>query len=142
MLEDAPPPALAEPALIPFQHAPQKKLQAASHVLCRDGRYFLVEESAAAHPKRYALEVSDDSMNLAGYLPGDIVLSDMDQPVQGGQIVVAQHYRGNGARTLLRLYQPPFLLPRSTNLEHVPLHLERDDVRVVSPVIKMIRVPL
>jgi transcriptional regulator with XRE-family HTH domain len=128
---------VAEACLIPFQHAPTKAKKA-RQVVQKGGKYFL-EESAGFSGKAYALEVRDDALNLSGVLPGDIVISELDRPCKPGQIVAAQHYAGGGAATIIRRYDPPFLVAHSTNPAHRTLHVERDDVRLVSPVLKLVR---
>lgn len=127
------------PVLIPFQHEPQsgKKL---ANVVKKEGKFYLeVNEPAGYSSKTYALEVRDDSMNLSGILPGDIVISELDRTCKAGQIVVAQHYQGRGAKTVIRTYEPPLLLPHSTDAAFKPLRADKDEARPVSPVIKLIR---
>jgi len=126
-----------EGALIPFQHEP-KLARKARQVVHRGGKYYL-EEAGRFSARAYALEVPDDGLNLSGVLPGDVVISELDRACRAGQIVVAQHYASGGARTLVRRYQPPFLAVHSTNPAMRPLHLEHDDVRAVSPVLKLVR---
>jgi transcriptional regulator with XRE-family HTH domain len=127
------------PLLIPFQHEPQQSKKRAGIVKKEDKFYLEVEASADYSAKAYALEVRDDSMNLIGILPGDIIISEMERPCKTGQIVVAQHYQGRGAKTIIRQYDPPFLLPRSMTQTFKPLNLEDGHARLVSPVVKLIR---
>lgn len=128
------------PLLIPFQQEPSTQNRKRSGVVRKEGKFYLeVKDGAAYSPKTYALEMADDSMNMAGIMAGDIVLSELDRPCKAGQVVVAQHYQGRGAKTVIRSYEPPFLLPHSTNAKFKPLSIEHDEVRVVSPVIKLIR---
>jgi len=129
-------PGVAEVALIPFQAEPAHTRKARP-VVRRQGQYYL--EESGFSPKAYALEVRDESMNLAGILPGDIVISELDRACQPGQIIIVQHYDGADAQTVLRRYEPPFLLSHSTNPVYRSLHCKQDDVRLVSPVLKLIR---
>lgn len=127
------------PALIPFQHEPELAKKAAG-VVRKEGKFYLeVEEASGFSSKAYALEVRDDGMNLSGILAGDIVISELDRPCKKGQVVVAQHYQGRGAKTVIRKYEPPFLLPHSTNAAHKPMRADKDEARAVSPVVKLIR---
>ena len=126
------------PLLIPFQHEPEFNKKHAG-IVKKDGKFYL-EADENYPPKVYALEARDDSMNLAGILPGDIVISEMDRPCKAGQVVVAQHYHGRGAATILRSYVPPFLMPHSISSSFKPLSLDNDEVRLVSPVLKLIRI--
>lgn len=48
-----------------------------------------------------------------GYMPGDILLVDLNAQPRAGDIVCAQIYdlrRQNGTRTVFRLYHPPYLV--------------------------------
>jgi len=124
--------------LIPFQHAPKSSKKIAG-VVQKGGKFFLETENIGYTDKAYALEMSDESMNLAGILAGDIIISELDRPHKNEQLVIAQHYQKGGAGTVIRNYSHPFLVPQSTSLQFQPLHLEHDDVRIVSPVLKLIR---
>ncbi len=130
---------MEEPALIPFQHEP-KNWKRHGNVVKKDGKFYLeTTETVSAAKKIYALQVADNSMNLAGVLEGDFIISGLDRACKSGQLVVVQHYQGRGAKTLIRKYEKPLLLPHSTSANHRPLHIEEDDVRLVSPVLKLIR---
>ena len=127
------------PVLIPFQHEP-KHAKRKSGVVKMDGKFYLEADAKAGYsPKAYALEVREEGMNLSGIVAGDIVISELDRPFKPGQIVIAQHYQGRGAKTIIRKYEPPFLLPHSTSSTFKPLHVDKDEVRIVSPVLKLIR---
>lgn len=58
--------------------------------------------------RSYALE-------MAGILPGDVMILDMNLAPQPRDVVCAQIYDWSGmkAETIFRLYQPPFLLTHS-----------------------------
>ena len=127
------------PLLIPFQHEPQQSRKRAGIVKKEEKFYLEVETSTDYSSKAYALEVRDDSMNLMGILPGDIIISEMDRPCKAGQVVVAQLYQGRGAKTVIRQYDPPFLMPRSLTQTYKPVSLEDGQARLVSPLIKLIR---
>ena len=124
--------------LIPFQHEPMASKKQPG-VVQKGGKFFLETQKSNFTDKAYALEMRDDSMNLGGILPGDILISELDKPFKPGQLVVAQHYQKGNATTIIRKYEPPFLMPHSTSQSFKPLQLERDDVRIVSPVLKLIR---
>lgn len=131
---------LMEPSvLIPFQHEP-KQWKQHGNVVKKEGKFYLeMGERQEFSAKCYALQVPDDSLNLLGILEGDFVISELDRPCKPGQIVVAQHYIGRGARTVIRKYEAPLLLAHSTNAEHKALSADGDEVRLVSPVLKLIR---
>lgn len=132
------PSGFEESARIPFQSAPSEKVAASTQVVQEGDRFFL-EDAGSVSPKTYALEVRDDSLNLAGFLKGDIVISELDRPVKPGDFVVVQHYEGDGAETIIRHYLPPYLLPHSSDLRYEKLHESRASVRIVSPVLRLIR---
>ncbi|MBN9078244.1 MAG: hypothetical protein J0H84_18705 [Rhizobiales bacterium] len=74
-------------------------------------------EEPLAHA-RGRWRIMSRALDLAGILPGDIVefdLNDMQPP--RGTVVVAQHYRPDRpqADTVLRVYEPPVLLVRTTD---------------------------
>lgn len=127
------------PALVPFQHEPSLSKKR-SGVVRKDGKFYLQVSEGGYSPKAYALEVPDDSMNLSGILPGDIVISELDRACTPGQIVIVQHYQGRGAKTIIRMYEPPLLIAHSTSSSFKPLSLDRDNVRLVSPLIRLIRI--
>jgi transcriptional regulator with XRE-family HTH domain len=129
----------AEPdALIPFRQPPSRARRSPD-IVERNGRHYLRDAGAIRNDKAYALEVKDESLNLIGFLPGDIAVSELDLPCKAGQVAVVQHYRGASAETILRKYEPPFLMPHSTRADFRPLHEEHDTLRIVSPVVKLIR---
>jgi hypothetical protein len=123
--------------LIPFRQPPTRGRKS-GEIVEQHGRHYL-RDAAMTGADAYALEVKDESLNLLGFLPGDIVISELNKPCKPGQIVVVQHYKGAGAQTILRKYEPPFLMPHSTRPDFKPLHEQHDTVRLVSPVLKLIR---
>lgn len=126
--------------LIPFQQDPDQAKRY-PNVVRKNGQFFLdAGETSGYSPKAYAIEIRDESMNLSGILPGDIVISDLDRMCRVGQIVVAQHYHGRGAKTVVRKYEPPLLLAHSTSPSFKPLNMDGGEARAVSPVLKLIRV--
>lgn len=87
--------------------------------------------------------VATDALDLEGYLPGDRVVVDMSVKPEPGDVVCAQVYnfqRGT-AETVLRVYQPPFLVARSTSrrADTKPLFIDNERVVVRGTVIRMIR---
>lgn len=130
----------SEPAMIPFQHAPSGEACKSRHVVKKKGKYFLEVEQVST-PKMFALEVRDDSLNLSGFLPGDIVIADTERKIAGGDVVIIQHYDDarDTAETILRRYQPPMLLAHSTRAEFLPLKEKDKSVRVIAPVLKLMR---
>lgn len=127
------------PMLIPFQHEP-KDWKKHSNIIKKEGKFFLeLDDRQELSPKAYALQMQDDSLNLQGILEGDFMISELDRPCKSGQIVIAQHYQGRGAKTIIRKFEAPLLLAHSTTPGYTPLSTEHDEVRLVSPVLKLIR---
>lgn len=128
-----------KPTLIPFEANPSVKKRSNPKIVKREGRYFLNDSETSASPRLFALEVRDNSLNLSGVLEGDIIIAEMDRSFKSQQLVVVQHYNAKGAQTIIRRYQQPFLMPHSTSDKFKPLSAETDDVRIVAPVLKLIR---
>lgn len=56
------------------------------------------------------------ALELEGYLPGDVVLVDLNEVARRGDAVCAQVYDRNGkAETVFRIYEHPFLVSASTD---------------------------
>ena len=128
------------PMLIPFQQEPDK-VKKHPNVVRKNGRFYLEAADIVTHSKdSYAIEVIDDSMNMSGIFAGDIVISDLARMCRAGQVVIGQHYKGRGAKTVIRKFEPPFLLPHSTSPSYKPFSLDSGEARAVSPVLKLIRV--
>ena len=106
----------------------QKTFQAAKHIRTHTG----IGEGQ--------ISIATVAVDLAGRIFGDLA------PVKilvvgagdiGLKTVIA--FQGRGAKTVIRQYEPPLLLAHSTSAGFKPLSTEQDEVRVVSPVLKLIR---
>lgn len=87
--------------------------------------------------------ISTRALELAGYLPGDLVLVEMGLPARAGDVVCAQVYnleRGS-AETKLRIFRPPFLITRTMDAaaEEQPLFVDNERVAIVGTVIRSLR---
>ncbi len=127
---------LSEPMRVPF-HAPPRQHASSPQVTEENGAYFLQIESAAEDA--FALEVADDGMNLAGVMAGDIVIASLKATCREGDVVVAQRYEGDGAVSIVRKYQGNQLMAMSTNPNHHSYRVDEDDVRLVAPVTRLVR---
>lgn len=125
--------------LIPFLHSPERANTNAD-IVRKEGKFYMEIDGRGLSSKAYALEVEDDSMSLLGIVAGDIVICECDRPCKPGQIVVARHGRGQAAKTVIRQYEPPLLVPHSRTPSFRPISLEGDDAQLVSPLVKLIRV--
>lgn len=87
--------------------------------------------------------VISDVLSLEGYRPGDILEFDLSLTPRPGDIVVAQVYSllALAAQTVLRLYQPPYLITRSLNAaaDHRPLLVDGERVIVRGTMVRMVR---
>jgi len=74
------------------------------------------------------------ALDLAGILPGDVLVVDIgDVRALPGEIVCAQVYRrtGDDAETVFRIYEPPFLVARSSDRRFTkPLLMDGENVSV------------
>lgn len=87
--------------------------------------------------------LNNDLLELSGLLPGDKIVVDMSIEPVPGDIVCAQIYnfkRGT-AETVLRIYEPPYLMTHSLKrLDDVkPLLIDNERVAVMGTMIKMTR---
>lgn len=94
-------------------------------------------------PNQYLKAVGSPVLALAGYLPGDLLTLDMSVTPQQGDAVHAQIYDRTGAETVLRYYDPPYLVTRAPTDEHAakPLLVDGDRVRIAAVVVRMQRWP-
>lgn len=84
------------------------------------------------------------ALELAGYLPGDMLLVDMTVTPRAGDVVAAQVYnleRGT-AETKLRVYEAPFLTTRTMDPAAVerPLFVDNERVHIAGTVVRSLRV--
>jgi hypothetical protein len=86
------------------------------------------------------------ALEAAGYLPGDIVIVDLNRPPQARDIVCAQDYRWNEgkAETVFRIYEPPYLVAACHDLElqeklRRPLVVDNDRVIIKGVVTDLLR---
>lgn len=88
--------------------------------------------------------IGSRSLELAGIIPGDMVLVDMGETPRSGDVVCAQVYnldRGT-AETKFRHYEPPFLMTRTMDpaASERPLFVDNERVWVAGVVIRTLRV--
>lgn len=88
--------------------------------------------------------LSTRSLDLAGYMPGDIVIVDLNAKPTTSDVVCAQVYDWTRGRTetVFRIYEPPFLMPSSTDPTfRRPYMIDDNTVVVKGVVIASIRTP-
>jgi len=119
-----------EPEAAPFQPAPQQHGPAAAALAVIE-----TEHVAAWTLRSRALE-------CAGYLPGDQLLIDMQATPRRGDIVCAQVYNNNlgVAETIMRLYEPPYLVAATYDQSlRRPLVADDDSVVIMGVCVASLR---
>jgi len=80
------------------------------------------------------------ALELAGYLPGDTVIVDQNASPQAGDVVLAQVYNRNGdPETVMRIYEPSFLMAATMDPGHIMPILINKDVIIRGVVISSLR---
>jgi hypothetical protein len=75
------------------------------------------------------------SLERVGFMPGDIVIVDLNRQPESGDVVCAQVYdwRRGSAETVMRLYEPPYLVAASLGLDEAlrrPLVVDNNQVLI------------
>lgn len=126
---------------IPFYMPPGPLVQAMPIIAQQEAGFVLTMQLAIDNPVQcVAFEVPDHSLDLHGLVPQDIVICDLSAPCQAGNNVLVEVRAVDGSKqVVLRKYQPPFLNAYSTREGFERLHEERANVRMIAPVIQMLR---
>jgi hypothetical protein len=96
---------------------------------------YLVQAQNGLDPWR----LKSRALELAGYLPGDVLIVDLNAEPEDGDAVVAQNYDG-GAETIFRIYQKPYLVAAATDrVPRRPLLVDDDTVMIRGVVVAMFR---
>ena len=94
-------------------------------------------------PNLFAVKVINDAMAGADLEPGDLLIIDRQHKPETGDIICAQHYdfRAGGAETIIRYFEPPYLVSASTDPEHRrPILIDGEKVQISGVAIRQIRV--
>lgn len=88
-------------------------------------------------------KIANEVLDIEGFRPGDVLDFDLSMKPEPGDFVVAQVYnlqRGT-ADTILRQYQPPYLLTRSTDrsIDARPLYVDGERVVIMGTFTRMTR---
>lgn len=78
-------------------------------------RHDMIAASLADNPRRSAWVLRSQALDITGHKAGDIVVVDADRKPSVGDIVCAQLLGRDNAKTVFRIYQPPYLVTASTN---------------------------
>ena len=87
-------------------------------------------------------QVRSRALELEGYMLGDIVVVDLDRTAEGGEVVCAQMYDWNrgSAQTVLRVYEPPYLITASQSPIHrKPVLVDNERVTIKGLVVASAR---
>jgi hypothetical protein len=92
----------------------------------------------------FRAQVTSDVLNLEGFRRGDVADFDLVLKPEAGDIVVAQvkHLqRGGSAETVMRVFQPPYLLTRSTDasIDQRPLYVDGERIVILGTFVRLIR---
>lgn len=127
-------PGMAEPEATPYE--PPLNRSAADHT------EQAIAELRAGRNGRDPFVMHGYTLELAGILPGDIMIVDLNKQAKAGDIVCAQIYdwAQNRAETVMRVFDPPFLVVRSMRDAHQkPLMVDHDRVVIKGVVISTLR---
>ncbi len=87
-----------------------------------------------------AWEIRARVLELAGYIPGDILVVDENATPQPGDVVVAQQFDRNGeAETIVRIFETSFLVAATMDPAYLSPILINKDIQVRGVVIASIR---
>lgn len=81
------------------------------------------------------------ALESAGFMPGDILMVDLNaEPVDGDAVCVQVYDHAGRAETVMRIYEEPYLVAASADPQlRRPLHLGKDQVLVRGVVVASIR---
>lgn len=89
------------------------------------------------------LRLKARSLDLAGYLPGDIVIANQKIIPRPRDVVIASviDQRSGKTETVLRVYDPPYLLTESSDpsARHKPLLVDNDRISIWATVVRAVR---
>lgn len=84
--------------------------------------------------------VETDALHLAGLRVGDLAIVDMRETPRAGDMVCAQIEIGMGARTVFRLFQPPYLVAAANDpTAYRPEIVDGERVRIAGVVTESLR---
>lgn len=102
-----------------------------------DGSARAIRELCMGRNGRDPWTIRTAVLDLAGILPGDVVIVDLAKQAKSGDLVCAQVYdwRADRAETIMRMYDPPFLVSQSHTLPSTKPLMVDDDAVVIKGVI-------
>lgn len=102
------------------------------------------DDTPIDNPNRYTKAVGSRALELVGFLPGDEVEFDMSATPVAGDVVEVQVYTPGsliGAETKLRVYDPPYVVPRSIDpaIKPTPFFVDGERVRIAAVAVALRR---
>ena len=102
----------------------------------------LAQRLYPGHNNASVWRITGRALEMAGYLPGDLVVVDLDRKAARGDAVCAQIYDldNDTAQTVLRLFEPPYLVAASSRAEFRKPDLVDDErVKIMGVVVASVR---
>lgn len=102
----------------------------------------MIEVALKGRPNATSWLLKTRAMEDAGYLSGDVVISDAALPPNAGDAVVAQVYdvRSGTAETIFRILEPPYLVAASSDPAlRKPLLVDNERVIVMGTITQSFR---
>ncbi len=94
-------------------------------------------------PNQYVARAGTRILDLAGILPGDEMLMDMSVPPVASDVVAAQVYAigGPAAVTVLRVYDPPYLVAHTSDATQraKPIVVDGERARIAAVALVLLR---
>ena len=82
-------------------------------------------------------ELRSEALELEGYHPGDVMVVDLNRAAKPHDVVCAQIYApdGSSARTIFRIYEPPYLIAMTRNVAlRKPFAVDGDHCKIMGVV--------
>ncbi|WP_157384466.1 helix-turn-helix domain-containing protein [Nitratireductor soli] len=92
-------------------------------------------------------QVTSRALELSAIIPGDVIEFTIGANPRKGEVVVAQLYSrdGRSARTVLRLFNPPFLMVHTNDpaidIAPIPIDPNGERVKVMGAFVRLVREP-
>jgi transcriptional regulator with XRE-family HTH domain len=83
--------------------------------------------------------VKSRALELAGFLPGDLLLTDKSQPMRGQTVVAEVPGRDGGREIVIRRYEPPILVSATTDPALLSAILLNQDVVILGVMAHSVR---
>jgi transcriptional regulator with XRE-family HTH domain len=102
-----------------------------------------VSQQKLAFPGTDAWHLNSRALELAGYLPGDILFLKLGETPLRGDVVCAQNYDwpAGKAETIFRIFEPPFLIAATTEPRLMrPFAVDDEAISIKGVVVSSLRI--